>query len=172
VSPAKTVQQFNQAHDCLASSVLAPGRLFDLTSQKWTELANLSISCSTWSRDGQYLYFQTLNVKDPAVYRLAVKNQTTERLFSINIRLADATIALVEWPRPRWFCFPLTRSNHRRNLRFGLPVSVKGTKPAYLVLAWSFGSHAMGKNGREIGSPLATIVVGLDHRNRAVGLAS
>jgi hypothetical protein len=94
VSPAK-IQQFNQAHDCIASSVLAPGRLFDLTSQKWTEVANLSISCSTWSRDGQYLYFQTLNVKDPAVYRLAVKNQTTERLFSINIRLADA-------PLPWW----------------------------------------------------------------------
>jgi Tol biopolymer transport system component len=69
--------------------------LFDLTTQKWTVLANLPTGCSNWSRDGQYVYFQTLNVKGPAVYRLAMKNRTTEMPFNIDIRLADA-------PLPWW----------------------------------------------------------------------
>lgn len=64
--------------------------LFDMMTEKWTELANLPMGCSTWSHDGKYLYFQTLNVKNPGVYRAAMQSRNVERLLSINFIRAEA----------------------------------------------------------------------------------
>ncbi len=36
-----------------------------------------------WSRDGRYLYFQTYDVPDPAVYRGNVANRVKEKLADI-----------------------------------------------------------------------------------------
>jgi hypothetical protein len=53
--------------------------LFDSTTGKWTELTDLSGGCPTWSRDGTFLYFQTFDVKDPAVFRVRIADRRRER---------------------------------------------------------------------------------------------
>ena len=71
------------------SATTADGRklmLFDSASGKWTELTALSGGCPTWSRYGAYLYFQTFDVKDAAVFRVRIADRKRERVASINLR--------------------------------------------------------------------------------------
>ena len=57
--------------------------LFDRASERWTDLANMSIGYPSWSRDGQYLYFDTTLTDDPAFFRIRISDRKLERLVSL-----------------------------------------------------------------------------------------
>jgi len=63
--------------------------LFDLTTQKWTELSRQTPSYPQWSRDGKYISFYSINQNDRALFRLRISDRKLERLASLkNFRLA------------------------------------------------------------------------------------
>jgi eukaryotic-like serine/threonine-protein kinase len=53
--------------------------LFDLQTQKWTELANGSLSWLNWSHDGQYVYVLDSRRKD-AVVRIRISDHKAEQV--------------------------------------------------------------------------------------------
>jgi eukaryotic-like serine/threonine-protein kinase len=57
--------------------------LFDLTTQKWTALANLFVAYPTWSRDGRYLYFDGILDNQESYFRAQVNGGKLERIFSL-----------------------------------------------------------------------------------------
>ena len=57
--------------------------LFDFTTQKWTELANLFVAYPTWSRDGHYLYFDGILDNQESFFRVQVSDGKLERIFSL-----------------------------------------------------------------------------------------
>jgi serine/threonine protein kinase len=57
--------------------------LFDFTTQKWTELANLFVAYPTWSRDGRYLYFDGILDNQESYFRAQVSSGKLERIFSL-----------------------------------------------------------------------------------------
>jgi eukaryotic-like serine/threonine-protein kinase len=57
--------------------------LFDLTSQKWTELARIFVAYPTWSRDGRYLYFDGILDNQEGYYRVQVSDRKLERICSM-----------------------------------------------------------------------------------------
>src|SRR5216684_1046456 len=64
--------------------------LFDFTSQKWVELLKEQIYCPTWSRDGEYNYFDTPKRENPAIFRVRIRDHRLERLVSLkDFRLAS-----------------------------------------------------------------------------------
>ncbi len=66
--------------------------LFDLKSQKWTELANSTTSFPNWSRDGSYLYFHSFG-SDPAIYRVRISDRKLEKIVSLKqIRLTIGVV--------------------------------------------------------------------------------
>jgi Tol biopolymer transport system component len=56
--------------------------LFDLGSQKWTELAKADFGYPSWSRDSKYIYFDTLG-RDAAFFRLRIRDRNMERIVSL-----------------------------------------------------------------------------------------
>ena len=66
--------------------------LFDMKQRAWAQLANIPASCVTWSRDEKYLFFESVNVKDPAVYRAYLTTGSVEQLFHITIHEAGARV--------------------------------------------------------------------------------
>ena len=61
--------------------------LFDKTTQKWTTLLPLGVGYPSWSRDGQYVYCNTLWRQNPALIRVAVKSRKVES-FPVNFAAA------------------------------------------------------------------------------------
>ena len=57
--------------------------LFDATTQEWKTLLALGVGYPAWSRDGQYIYCNTLWRSSPALIRLAVKSGKIET-FPVN----------------------------------------------------------------------------------------
>ncbi len=57
--------------------------LFDSTSQKWVELVKEQMYYATWSRDGKYIYFDTPQREDPAIFRVRISDHRLERLVSL-----------------------------------------------------------------------------------------
>ena len=57
--------------------------LFDLTTQKWVELANMSVGYPNWSGEGKYIYFDSFNGDDPALFRVRISDRKLERLASL-----------------------------------------------------------------------------------------
>jgi serine/threonine protein kinase len=57
--------------------------LFDFTTQKWTELANLFVAYPTWSRDGRYLYFDGILDNQESYFRVQIIDGKRERIFSL-----------------------------------------------------------------------------------------
>jgi Tol biopolymer transport system component/DNA-binding winged helix-turn-helix (wHTH) protein len=57
--------------------------LFDRVSQQWQELVSLPIGYPSWSRDGQYLYFDTTLTGDAAFFRVRISDRKLERLLSL-----------------------------------------------------------------------------------------
>jgi len=57
--------------------------LFDFTTQKWTELANLFVAYPTWSHDGRYLYFDGILDNQESYFRAQVSSGKLERIFSL-----------------------------------------------------------------------------------------
>ncbi|MGA2078412.1 MAG: protein kinase, partial [Terriglobia bacterium] len=61
-------------------------RLFEFATQKWVDLAKLPMGFPSWSRDSNYIYFDTLGT-EAAFYRVRVSDRKLERLVSLkNIR--------------------------------------------------------------------------------------
>jgi eukaryotic-like serine/threonine-protein kinase len=58
-------------------------KLFDLTTQKWTELANMFVAYPSWSRDGRYLYFDGILDNQEGYFRLRVSDRKLERILSL-----------------------------------------------------------------------------------------
>jgi 6-phosphogluconolactonase (cycloisomerase 2 family) len=56
--------------------------LYDSQTQKWSELANGSLSWLNWSHDGQYVYVLDYRGKD-AVVRIRISDQKTERVVDL-----------------------------------------------------------------------------------------
>jgi Tol biopolymer transport system component/predicted Ser/Thr protein kinase len=54
--------------------------LFDFTTQKWVELVNMLAAYPSWSRDGQYIYFDSSNGGDPVLSRVRISDRKLERL--------------------------------------------------------------------------------------------
>jgi len=57
--------------------------LFDLTTQKWTELAKIFVAYPTWSRDGRYLYFNGAVDNQEGYYRVQISDRKLERIVSL-----------------------------------------------------------------------------------------
>jgi Tol biopolymer transport system component len=73
--------------------------LFDLTTRKWTELAQQPASWPRWSRDGKYIYFASFRGNDQALFRVRIGDRKIERLAS----LKDFRLAIGSWgPWPGW----------------------------------------------------------------------
>jgi serine/threonine protein kinase/Tol biopolymer transport system component len=61
-------------------------RLFEVATQKWVELARFPMGYPSWSRDSNYIYFDTLGT-EAAFYRVKVSDRKLEQLVSLkNIR--------------------------------------------------------------------------------------
>jgi len=56
--------------------------LFDFQTQKWTELANGSLSWLNWSHDGQYVYVLDYRGKD-ALVRIRISDRKTEQVVDL-----------------------------------------------------------------------------------------
>src|SRR5262249_1593901 len=56
--------------------------LFDLTTQKWNELAKIFVAYPTWSRDGRYIYFDGILNNEEGCYRVQVSDRKLERVCS------------------------------------------------------------------------------------------
>jgi Tol biopolymer transport system component/DNA-binding winged helix-turn-helix (wHTH) protein len=61
--------------------------LFDTTTQQWKTLLALGVGYPAWSRDGQYIYCNTLWRPRPALIRLALKSGRVET-FPVNFSAA------------------------------------------------------------------------------------
>src|SRR5256884_303656 len=57
--------------------------LFELTTQKWTELAKIFVAYPTWSRDGRYLYFNGILDNQEGYFRLQISDRKLERILSL-----------------------------------------------------------------------------------------
>ena len=66
--------------------------LFDATTQEWKTLLALGVGYPAWSRDGQYIYCNTLWRSSPALIRLTVKSGTIET-FPVNFVVAPEHMA-------------------------------------------------------------------------------
>jgi serine/threonine protein kinase len=57
--------------------------LFDLTSQKWTELAKIFVAYPVWSKDARYLYFNGILDNQEGYFRVRITDGKLERIFSL-----------------------------------------------------------------------------------------
>jgi len=57
--------------------------LFDLTSQKWTELAKIFVAYPVWSKDARYLYFDGILDNQEGYFRVRITDGKLERIFSL-----------------------------------------------------------------------------------------
>jgi hypothetical protein len=66
--------------------------VFDFSTQKWKELLNkVVVNERTWSRNGDYIYFDTCYSENPALCRVRVKDGKLERLASLkDLRLVES----------------------------------------------------------------------------------
>jgi len=61
--------------------------IFDVTAQKWSDLAQGSISAIRWAQDNKYVYFDTQSSTEPAVYRVRLSDRKMETVASLkNLR--------------------------------------------------------------------------------------
>jgi hypothetical protein len=59
--------------------------MFDFTAHQWTELATMPVGHTSWSHDGNYIYFNTLPASDMAMYRVRISDRKLERLVPLRI---------------------------------------------------------------------------------------
>jgi eukaryotic-like serine/threonine-protein kinase len=57
--------------------------LFDLSTQKWIELAKMFVAYPTWSRDSRYIYFDGSLDSEEGYFRVRVADGKLERIFSL-----------------------------------------------------------------------------------------
>jgi Tol biopolymer transport system component/DNA-binding winged helix-turn-helix (wHTH) protein len=58
-------------------------KLFDFTTQKWTELAKMSMRYPNWSRDGDYVYFVGTLENEDRYFRIRISDRKLERVLSL-----------------------------------------------------------------------------------------
>jgi Tol biopolymer transport system component len=63
--------------------------LFNLKSQRWTELAKANLGNLTWSKDSEYMYFDT-NGSDAAFFRVRIRNRKIDRV--VNLKDVERTV--------------------------------------------------------------------------------
>jgi Tol biopolymer transport system component/DNA-binding winged helix-turn-helix (wHTH) protein len=76
---------------CAITQDLNTLKLFDVSKQRWSDLAHAKIMSPNWSHDNQYVYFNNLSfASDPAVFRVRVKDGRVERVVGLSglIRVA------------------------------------------------------------------------------------
>jgi Tol biopolymer transport system component len=56
--------------------------VFDFGSQRWTELAKASFGYPSWSRDSEYIYFDTWG-EDAAFFRVRIRDRKVERTLTL-----------------------------------------------------------------------------------------
>ena len=54
--------------------------LFDFRTQKWSDLAKVSVGSTTWSKDSQFIYFDSGLSASPAFYRLRLADKKLQRV--------------------------------------------------------------------------------------------
>ncbi len=57
--------------------------LFDFTSNKWADLAELPATYFSWSRESKYVYFDAWSTTEPAFYRVRISDRKVERVASL-----------------------------------------------------------------------------------------
>jgi Tol biopolymer transport system component len=70
--------------------------IFDTDSQRWSEVAQFSVSAITWSRDSNYVYFDTQSSAEPAIYRLRISDHKLETVVSLK-NLRRTTLPTGTW---------------------------------------------------------------------------
>jgi Tol biopolymer transport system component len=61
--------------------------LFDMSTQKWSDLAKESVGAIEWSKDSKYVYFDTQSSAEPAVFRVRLSDKKLETVASLkNLR--------------------------------------------------------------------------------------
>ncbi|HXR33593.1 MAG TPA: hypothetical protein VN830_07790, partial [Verrucomicrobiae bacterium] len=58
-------------------------KLFDFTTQKWSDLAELFVAYPTWSGDGRYVYFDGILDNQESYFRVQIADGKLERLFRL-----------------------------------------------------------------------------------------
>jgi Tol biopolymer transport system component len=72
--------------------------LFDVAAQKWTELARTAVNSPMWSRDGQYIYFDSYPTRDAAIFRLRISDHKLERVTNLEgLRRAESAVFSFPW---------------------------------------------------------------------------
>jgi len=54
--------------------------LFNTATRKWTELARTAVNSPAWSRDSQYIFFDSYPTRDKAVFRVRIRDHKLERV--------------------------------------------------------------------------------------------
>jgi len=58
--------------------------IFEMATMKWSKLIDLSVGFQPyWSRDGKYVYFDTLVANEPAIFRVRVADRKLEKVVSL-----------------------------------------------------------------------------------------
>jgi len=57
--------------------------IFDTAAKKWSKLTDLPVGFYHWSRDGKYIYFDTLTANEPAIFRVRVADRKLEKVVSL-----------------------------------------------------------------------------------------
>ncbi len=66
--------------------------LYDFTVQKWLELSKITTAFPNWSRNGNYIYFQSSGT-DVALYRVRVSDHKLEMIAGLKgVRLTISPI--------------------------------------------------------------------------------
>jgi Tol biopolymer transport system component len=61
--------------------------LFEVATQRWTELAKASVGAITWSGDSKYVYFDTQSSAEPAIHRVRMSDRKLETVANLkNLR--------------------------------------------------------------------------------------
>jgi Tol biopolymer transport system component len=57
--------------------------MFDLKKEKKSELTTMAAYHPAWSRDGKYIYFDSMEHGEPDIYRVQVNSRNIERVASL-----------------------------------------------------------------------------------------
>jgi Tol biopolymer transport system component len=72
--------------------------LLNTSTHEWTQLARRVVNSPAWSRDGQYVYFDSYPTKDAAVFRMRISDHKIERIVSLEgFRRAESGSLAFPW---------------------------------------------------------------------------
>jgi Tol biopolymer transport system component/predicted Ser/Thr protein kinase len=70
--------------------------LFEVATQKWAELAQTSVSAIQWSRNSQYVYFDTQSSATPAIFRIRISDRKLESMANLK-DLRRVVLPFFDW---------------------------------------------------------------------------